>query len=105
LHGVSSSLISDRDLRFISRFWGKFQESLGSNLNFSTSAHPQTDGQSERVIQILEDTLRACAMNIRNEWIESFPDIELAYNNNYQSSIGIAPFEPLYGRKYQTTFY
>jgi hypothetical protein len=50
LHGVPSSIISDRDPRFVLRFWGKFQESLGMNLNFSTSAHPQANGQSKRVI-------------------------------------------------------
>jgi transposase InsO family protein len=59
LHGVISSIVSDRGPRFTSRFWKKFQESLGSDLIFSTSAHPQTNGQLERVIQIFKDTLRA----------------------------------------------
>ena len=59
LHGIPISIISDRDPRFTSRFWGKLQEALGTRLNFNTSFHPQTDGQSERVIQVLEDMLRS----------------------------------------------
>ena len=63
LHGIPISIISDRDMRFTSRFWGKLQEALGTRLNFNTSFHPQTDGQSERVIQILEDMLRSCVID------------------------------------------
>ena len=63
LHGIPISIISDRDPRFTSRFWGKLQEALGAQLNFSTTFHPQTDGQSERVIRILEDMLRSCAID------------------------------------------
>ena len=63
LHGIPISIISDRDPRFTSRFWGKLQEAMGTRLNFSTAFHPQTDGQSERVIQILEDMLRSCAID------------------------------------------
>ena len=60
LHGIPISIVSDRDPRFTSRFWGSLQEALGTKLKFSTSFHTQTDGQLERVIQILEDMLRAC---------------------------------------------
>ena len=63
LHGISISIISDRDPRFTSRFWGKLQEALGTRLNFNTTFHPQTDGQSERVIQVLEDMLRSCVID------------------------------------------
>ena len=63
LHGVPSSIVSDRDPRFTSRFWRHLQQALGSDLLFSTSFHPQTDGQSERTIQILEDMLRTCVLD------------------------------------------
>ena len=63
LHGIPISIVSDRDPRFTSRFWGKLQEALGTRLNFSTAFHPQTDGQSERVIQIMEDMLRSCVID------------------------------------------
>ncbi|KAA3484202.1 Gag protease polyprotein [Gossypium australe] len=62
LHGVPISIISDRDSRFTSRFWGKLHEALGTKLNFSTAFHPQIDGQLERVIQVLEDMLRCCVL-------------------------------------------
>ena len=63
LHGIPISIISDRDLRFTSRFWGKLQKALGTRLNFNTAFHPQTNGQSERVIQVLEDMLRSCVID------------------------------------------
>ena len=63
LHGVPLSIISDRDPRFVSQFWKSLQNALGTQLIFSTAFHPQTDGQSERVIQILEDMLRACTLD------------------------------------------
>ena len=65
LHGIPVSIISDRDPRFTSRFWGKLQESLSTRLNFSIAFHPQTDGQSERVVQILEDMLRSCVIDLK----------------------------------------
>ena len=63
LHGIPISIISDRDSRFTSRFWGKLQEALGTRLNFSTTFHLQTDGQSKRVIQVLEDMLRSSVID------------------------------------------
>jgi hypothetical protein len=66
LHGVSSSIMSDRDPRFESRFWKKFQDSMGTTLKFNMLAHPQIDGQSERVIQIFEDLLRAYVLDFGN---------------------------------------
>ena len=71
---------------------------MGTELNFSTAFHPQTDGQSERVIQILEDMLRACILDFSGNWKKHLHLAEFAYNNSYQSSIGMAPFEALYGR-------
>lgn len=68
LHGVPVSIISDRDPRFTSRFWKKLHEALGIRLDFSTTFHPQTDGQLDRVIQILEDMLRSCVIDFRGSW-------------------------------------
>ncbi|GKE15632.1 putative reverse transcriptase domain-containing protein, partial [Tanacetum coccineum] len=72
---------------------------LGTLLDMSTAYHPQTDGQSERTIQTLEDMLRACVLDFRNGWDRYLPLIELSYNNNYHTSIKAAPFEALYGQK------
>ncbi|RVW23327.1 hypothetical protein CK203_100934 [Vitis vinifera] len=71
---------------------------FGYQLNFSTAFHPQTDGQSEKVIQILEDILRACVLDFGGNWANYLPLAEFAYNNSYQSSIGMTPYEALYGR-------
>ena len=71
-------------------------------MNFSTAFHPQTDGQSERVIQVLEDMLRGCVIDFLGSWDRYIPLMEFAYNNNYQSSIGMAPYEALYGRRCRT---
>lgn len=62
LHGIPSDIVSDRDQRFKARFWQALQKAFGTKLNFSSSYHPETDGQTERVNQILEDMLRACAL-------------------------------------------
>ena len=99
LHGVPISIISDRDPRFTSGFWESLQEAMGTKLKLSTAFHPQTDGQSERTIQILEDMLRACTFEFKGSWKEYLYHIEFAYNNSYQSTIGMAPYEMLYGRK------
>ncbi|KAK5812730.1 hypothetical protein PVK06_028168 [Gossypium arboreum] len=96
------SIISDRDPRFTSQFWKKLQEALGRHLDFSTAFHPQTDGQSERVIQILEDMLRGCIIDFRGSWEDYLPLAEFAYNNSYQASIQMAPYEALYGRRCRT---
>ncbi|KAI3701002.1 hypothetical protein L2E82_45643 [Cichorium intybus] len=101
-HGMPISIVSNRDVRFTSRFWGKFQEELGSRLHFSTAYHPQTDGQSERTIQTLEDMLRACVMDFGGSWDTYLPLAEFSYNNSYHASIGRPPFEMLYGRKCRT---
>ncbi|GJR75550.1 putative reverse transcriptase domain-containing protein [Tanacetum coccineum] len=68
-------------------------------LNLSTTYHPQTDGQSERAIQTSEDMLRACLIDFRNGWFRHLPLVEFSYNNSYHTSIKVAPFEALYGRK------
>ncbi|GKA59437.1 putative reverse transcriptase domain-containing protein [Tanacetum coccineum] len=98
-HGVPISIISDRDSRFTSRFWQSMQEALGTRLDMSTAYHPQTDGQSERTIQTLEDMLRACVLDFGGSWDVHLPLVEFSYNNSYHSSMRCAPFEALYGRK------
>ena len=62
LHGVPKRIVSDRGTQFTSRFWSRLHEALGTKLDFSSAYHPQTDGQTERVNQILEDMLRACVL-------------------------------------------
>ncbi|KAL0305050.1 UNVERIFIED_CONTAM: Transposon Ty3-I Gag-Pol polyprotein [Sesamum calycinum] len=91
--------VSDRDPRFTSHFWGSLQRALGTKLHFSTAFHPQTDGQSERTIQTLEDMMRACVIEFRGNWDDYLPLMEFAYNNSFHSSVGMAPYEALYGRK------
>ncbi|GJU75563.1 reverse transcriptase domain-containing protein [Tanacetum coccineum] len=98
-HGVPISIISDRDSRFTSRFWQSMQEALGTRLDISTAYHPQTDGQSERTIQTLEDMLRACVLDFRGSWDVHLHLVEFSYNNSYHSSVRCTPFEALYGRK------
>ena len=75
---------------------------MGSRLNFSTAYHPQTDGQTKRVNQVLEDMLRACVISFGKGWEKYLPFAEFSYNNSYQASLGMAPFEALYGRKCRT---
>ncbi|GKE19166.1 putative reverse transcriptase domain-containing protein [Tanacetum coccineum] len=75
------------------------QEALGTRLDMSTAYHPQTDGQSERTIQTLEDMLRACILDFKGSWDVHLPLVEFSYNNSYHSSVRCAPFEALYGRK------
>ncbi|KAL0378461.1 UNVERIFIED_CONTAM: Transposon Ty3-G Gag-Pol polyprotein [Sesamum radiatum] len=99
LHGVPVSIVSDRDPRFTSHFWKSLQKALGTRLHFSTAFHPQTDGQSERTIQTLEDMMRACTMEFKGNWDDHLPLMEFAYNNSFHSSIGMAPYEALYGRR------
>ena len=92
----------DRGTHFTSKFWNKLHEPLGTRLEFSTSFHPQTDGQTKRVNRILEDMLRACALDYGSSWDDILPYPEFSYNNSYQASLKMAPFEALYGRRCRT---
>lgn len=105
LHGVPVSIVSDRDSRFTSKFWTAFQEAIGTELRLSTAYHPQTDGQSERTIQTLEDMLRACVLDFKGSWDGMVKLMEFSYNNSYHSAIDMAPFEALYGRKCRSPIY
>ncbi|KAL4016352.1 hypothetical protein IC575_024000 [Cucumis melo] len=98
LHGVPMSIVSDRDARFTSKFWKGLQTAMGTRLDFSTAFHPQTDGQTERLNQVLEDMLRACALEFQGSWFFHLHLMEFAYNNSYQATIGMGPFEGLYGK-------
>jgi len=98
LHGVPASIVSDRDPCFTSHFWEALHEALGSQLKFSTTFHPQIDGQSERTIRTLENMLRACVLEFQSSWDEHLPLIEFANNNSFHSSIIISLYEILYGR-------
>ncbi|GJY94024.1 putative reverse transcriptase domain-containing protein [Tanacetum coccineum] len=98
-HGVLISIISDRDSHFTSRFWQSLQSALGTQLGMSTTYHPETDRQSERTIQTLEDMLRACVIDFGKGWEKHLPLMEFSYNNSYHASIKASPFEALYGQK------
>ncbi|GJU92759.1 putative reverse transcriptase domain-containing protein [Tanacetum coccineum] len=98
-HGVPISIISNRNIHFTSRFWQSLQSALGTQLDMSTAYHPETDGQSERTIQTLEDMLRDCVIDFRKGWERHLPLVEFSYNNSYHASIKATPFEALYGRK------
>ncbi|KAD7477358.1 hypothetical protein E3N88_00494 [Mikania micrantha] len=98
-HGIPTSIISDRDSKFTSRVWKTLHDALGTRLDMSTAYHPQTDGQSERTIQILEDMLRACVTDFGKSWDTHLPLIKFSYNNGYHTSIKATPFEALYSHK------
>ncbi|KAK8942809.1 hypothetical protein KSP39_PZI009568 [Platanthera zijinensis] len=105
LHGVPVSIVSDRDSRFMSRFWKSLQEGLGTDLRYSTAYHPQTNGQTERVNHIVEDMIRCYILDYGGAWDERLRLMEFAYNNSYQESLQMAPFEALYGRRCRTPLF
>jgi transposase InsO family protein len=98
-------MVSDRGTQFTSRFWEKLHEAMDTKLNFSSAYHPQTDGQTERVNQILEDMLRACALKDKKSWDKCLSYAEFSYNNSYQESLKMSPFKVLYGRKCRTPLF
>ncbi|GKD96980.1 putative reverse transcriptase domain-containing protein [Tanacetum coccineum] len=98
-HGIPVSIICDRDPRFASNFWKSLQKDLGTSLDMSTAYHPETDGQSKRTIQTLEDMLHACVIDFGKGCVDHLSLVEFSYNNSYHASIKATPFEALYGRK------
>ncbi|WVZ50706.1 hypothetical protein U9M48_001938 [Paspalum notatum var. saurae] len=99
---ANGTIVSDRETQFTSHFWKRLHESMDTRLNFSSAYHPQTDGQTKRTNQILEDMLRACAIKYGTSWDKSLPYAEFSYNNSYQASIKMSPFQVLYGRRCRT---
>jgi hypothetical protein len=99
LHGVPKKIVYDRGTQFTSKFWERLHETLDTQLRFSSASHPQTDGQTKRVNQILEDMLRACALQYERSWDKSLPYAEFFYNNSYRESLKMTPFGMLYGRR------
>jgi hypothetical protein len=104
LHGIPSTIISDRDSCFTLRFWQSLQGN-GDGAKVQYCFYPQTDGQSERTNQILEDMLQEYVLEFKGSWVQYLPLIEFAYNNSYQATIGMPPYEALYGRKCQSPLY
>jgi hypothetical protein len=100
-HGVLKKIVSDRGTQFTSKFWERLHETLDTELCFIFAYHPQ----SERVNQILEDMLRACALQYGRNWDKSLPYAEFSYNNSYQESLNMASFEMLYGCRCQTPLF
>ncbi|XP_040987773.1 uncharacterized protein LOC121235491 [Juglans microcarpa x Juglans regia] len=99
LHAIPKTIVSNQDPRFTSHFWKSLQSAMGIKLKFSTAYHHQSDGQLEHIIHNLEDMLRACVLEFKGSWENHLPLIEFAYNNSFQASNQIAPYEALYRRK------
>jgi hypothetical protein len=102
LHGVPKKIVSDRGTQITSHFWQQLHEAMGTHLNFSSAYHQQTDGQTERTNPILEDMLRAYALQDQSGWDKRLPYVEFSYNNSYQASLKMSPFQVLYGRSCRT---
>jgi hypothetical protein len=102
LHGIPKTIVSDRDPKFTSKFWKGLFKGFRTNLNFNTAYHPESDGQTERVNQVIEDMLRMYVMDKPSKWEDYLHLVEFAYNNGYQASLKMSPFEALYGRKCNT---
>jgi hypothetical protein len=105
LHEVRKKIVFDRGTQFMTRFWEKLHEAMDTRLNFGSAYHPQTDGQTERVNQILKDMLRACALKERKSWDKCLPYAKFSYNNSYQKSLKMSPFKVLYGRNCRTLLF
>jgi transposase InsO family protein len=105
LHGVPKKIVSDRGTHFTLSFWERLHETLDTQLYFSSAYHPQIDGQTETVNQILEDMLRACALQYGRSWDKSLSYAKFSYNNSYKESLKMAPFEMLHGRRCRTPLF
>jgi hypothetical protein len=102
LHGIPKMIVPNKDPKFTSNFWKGFFKGFGTNLNFSTSYHPESDGKTERVDRVIEDMLRMYVIEKPTRWEDYLHLVEFAYNNGYHASLKMSPFEALYGRKCNT---
>jgi hypothetical protein len=93
LHGLPSVIISDRDVKFTSLFWSTLFDTFGTRLALSTAYHPQTDGQSERMVRTFKEMLRHYISNKQTDWTDHIATLEFAYNNSVHASTGFTPFE------------
>jgi hypothetical protein len=98
IHGLPTSIVSDRDPRFTSIFWKALFKRLGSKFSMSTTHHPQSDGQTESASRVVEEMLRAFTNYKQNDWDKYLSLVEFAYNNSIQASTGITPFFANYGQ-------
>jgi hypothetical protein len=105
LHGVPKKIVFDRGTQFTLKFWGRLHETLDTQLCLSSAYHTQADGQTEKVNQILDDMLRACALQYRRSWDKSLSYAEFCYNNSYQESLKMVPFKMLYGHRCRTPLF
>ncbi|GJU09991.1 ty3-gypsy retrotransposon protein [Tanacetum coccineum] len=97
-HGIPKTIVSDRDPIFVSTFWKQLFAASGTQLNHSTAYHPQTDGQTEVVNRGLEQYLRAMVSDQPQHWVRLLPWAEYSYNTSFHSSIGMTPYQAVYGR-------
>jgi len=97
LHGLPRTIVSDRDVKFLSHFWRTLWNKLGTKLLFSTVVHPQTDGQTEVVNKTLTTLLRAIIQKNLKSWEKCLPHVEFSYNRTFHSTTFYSPFEIVYG--------
>jgi hypothetical protein len=104
LHGLPRSILLDRDMKFIGNFWRTLWKKLGTNLLFSSTYHPQMDGQMEVVNRSLGDLLRSLVAEHHSQWDSILPQAEFAYNNSVNRSIDQSPFQIVYGMQLRGVF-
>jgi hypothetical protein len=98
LHGLSRSIVLDRDIKFVRHFWRTLWKNPGTSFSFSSSYHPQTDGHTEVVNRSLGNLLRSLVTGHNNEWDQILPQVEFAYNDSPNRSTGKSPFQIVYGK-------
>jgi transposase InsO family protein len=102
LHGMPKTIVSDKDTKFTSNLWRRVFKGFGTNMNFNTTYHPHSYGKTERVNRVIEDMLRMYVMDNPSKWEDYLHLVVFVYNNGYQASLQMSPFEVLYGRKFNT---